>query len=207
MKVVDVGANHGLFALEASHLIGPTGIVYGFEPAPATAAQLKMILKRNAISNVVIEEAAVGGFCGEVQLRIHETRTGLNTLAKRDILWQGKILHADRVVSIPQITLDTFVERIGITHVDVLKIDVEGFELGVLQGASSLLKRKAVSFIMLEIDEGTYGNADVDPRSVVEEIERHDYSLYEITADGECGDRVGLDHRFSPSANYLAKPN
>src|SRR5262249_21180929 len=52
MMVVDVGANHGMFSLEAAHLIGGAGIIHAFEPAPATRALLVSNLEANAITTV-----------------------------------------------------------------------------------------------------------------------------------------------------------
>jgi FkbM family methyltransferase len=104
MTVVDVGANHGTFALEAASFVGEAGIVYAFEPTPKTRAQLEWHLRLNGVGNVKIFPFAVGESAGTAMLRIHESATGLNSLAPAAIHWEGQTVVADEILKVPLVT-------------------------------------------------------------------------------------------------------
>jgi hypothetical protein len=60
-----------------------------------------------------------------------------------------------RTLSVPCITLDQFCEQENVPHIDVLKIDTEGHDLSVLQGAVGTLKSRGVSFVHIEFNSMT----------------------------------------------------
>ena len=111
---------------------------------------------------------------------------------------------ADTVVDVPQVTLDVHAAAHGLRHIDVVKIDVEGFELAVLRGARALLTARQITWIMLEISDTTSANAGFSATDVGFELERYGYHLHEITPPGEIGRRVLGSERF-PGANYIAQ--
>lgn len=205
MTVVDVGANHGLFTIEALEFIRPGGRVHAFEPAPATRELFETNLKANGMeADVRTFSAAVGAAPGEARLRIHDEWSGLNTLAARDITWLGRELKADRIVSVPIVTLDAHAAEQGLDRIDFLKIDVEGFELDVLKGARGLLDAGRVGFVMLEVGDVTCANAGVEPAAILSELGRSGYTLRSIRADGGAGGRIEGFPSSTFSANFLA---
>ncbi len=206
MTVIDVGANHGLFSLEAAHLVGPSAIVHAFEPTPSTREVLESNLAANGLDRVRIFPVALGDRPGTARLRVHRELSGLNTLASDDITWNHRTLRADAIVEVPITTLDAHAEAEGLDRIDFLKIDVEGFELGVIRGARGLLASRRVDRIMLEIGDVTCGNAGVDPCDLLTELESLGYALNEITPDGELADRVRAFPGATFSANYVALP-
>lgn len=206
MCVVDVGANHGLFSLEAAHLVGPEGVIHAFEPTPSTRALLERNLAANGLGRVRVFPAALGDAPGTARLRVHREMSGLNTLAPDDITWNHRTLRADAIVEVPITTLDAHTEAQGIGRIDFLKIDVEGFELGVIRGARGLLASRCVDRIMLEIGDVTCGNAGVSPIDLLTELESLGYALHAITPDGEVVDRVRSFPGATFSANYIALP-
>lgn len=206
MIVVDVGANHGLFSLEAAHLTGREGVVHAFEPTPSTRAILESNLAANGLGRVRVFPTALGDAPGTARLRVHRELSGLNTLAPDDITWNRRTLRADAVVDVPITTLDAHAQAEGLDRIDFLKIDVEGFELGVIRGARGLLGRKQVGRIMLEIGDVTCGNAGVAPLDLLTELESLGYALMAITPDGEVAERVRSFPGATFSANYIAFP-
>jgi FkbM family methyltransferase len=206
MTVVDVGANHGMFSLEAALLVGGEGVVHAFEPTPSTRALLQNNLAVNGLTTVKIFPSALGDTPGTARLRVHRELSGLNTLAARDITWNRKTLHADEVIDVPVTTLDAHAEAEGLGRIDFLKIDVEGFELGVIRGARGLLRDGRVDRIMLEIGDGTCANAGIAPIEILNEIESLGYRLHSISPEGEAGDRVVSFPSTGFSANFLAVP-
>ncbi len=206
MTVVDVGANHGMFSLEAAHLTGPEGIVHAFEPAPATRRILLGNLAENGLTTVSVFPFALGESPGVARLRVHRELSGLNTLADHDITWNQKTLHADEIVEVPLTTLDAHAEAERLGRIDFLKIDVEGFELAAIRGARGLLTARRIDRIMLEIGDLTCANAGVEPIELLNEFETLGYQLHAISPQGEVVDRVRSFPSATFSANFFAVP-
>lgn len=205
MIVVDVGANHGCFTMEAAHFVGQTGSVHAFEPAPRTRLQLQRHLETNGLNNVKVFSAAAGDTIGTGRLRVHHDHTGLNTLALNDIYWLGRTLKADEVIEVPIVSLDAHAASQGLSTIDLLKIDVEGFELAVVRGARGLLTTRRIAWIILEIADCASANAGLSPVALLNELDRLGYPVYEITSRGEIGERVRGPRPF-PGANFIAHP-
>jgi FkbM family methyltransferase len=205
MTVVDVGANHGLFSLEAAHFVGPSGRIHAFEPARRTRATLAANLRANGLDDrVEVYPMALGAAPGMARLRIHHEQSGLNSLADDDIRWNRRRLAADAVEDVAVTTLDDHAAARGLGSIDFLKIDVEGFERDVLRGARGLLGRRGVRWIMVEVGDLTCANARVEPAEVLDELSSHGYRLFAIDADGGIGEPVESFPSGSLAANLLA---
>jgi FkbM family methyltransferase len=126
--VFDVGANIGLTSLEFARVAQR---VLAFEPNPPTAERLERNLAANNIGNVTILRSAVGATSGTVTF--HESVQA--TLSSASVVPPGLV----RSFEVPLTTLDDEWIAAGRPAVSVLKIDVEGGEFAVLQGASALL--------------------------------------------------------------------
>ena len=136
--VYDIGAHFGYYALLASKLVGTEGRVLAFEPSPPNLARLYRHIELNRCSNVQVLELAVSDREGSAHF---ETRTGsgLGHLAP------------DGPVEVKVTRLDALQ---GYPLPNVMKIDVEGAEVGVLQGATSLLAAaKPTIFLSLHADD------------------------------------------------------
>ncbi len=148
--VFDVGANIGLSALEFARNAGPSGKVFAFEPHPDTAARLRANLDRNSVTNVEIVQSAVGAELGTITFNESADATlSSATLVPRNLV---------RSFDVPLTTVDNAWTDAGKPAVSALKIDVEGGELAVLQGATELLARDHPA-ILLE----AWGANQLDP--------------------------------------------
>jgi FkbM family methyltransferase len=139
--VLDIGAHIGLVTLPVSTVLGQGGTVHAFEPARANAELLRRHLKSNRIVNADVVEALVGAEDRE-EVRFYESAGphGQNSIVQKrspaaggewnDFSWTRK----------PQLSIDSYCQRRGITP-QVIKIDVEGAEIGVLRGAHKTLTR------------------------------------------------------------------
>jgi FkbM family methyltransferase len=204
MTVIDVGANHGMFSLEAAHLIGRQGLVHAFEPTPGTRELLLNNLAANGISTVTVFPSALAEEPGTARLRVHREMSGLNTLAATDVTWNRQKLVADQIIEVPVTTLDAHVREEGLSRIDFLKIDVEGFGLGGIRGARELLGEKRVGMILLEIGDVTCATAGVDPMDLLNELESQGYQLRSINSEGRITDRVRTFPSTTFSANFVA---
>jgi FkbM family methyltransferase len=134
--VYEVGAFVGNYTLQASALVGPTGRVIAFEPSPRNLALLKEHLRINAITNVTLVEAAVGERSGSTAFSVDASRPALSRPAD------------DGTARVAMVSLDDFSQTPGAPLPDLIKIDVVGTELGVLKGATHLLKSHHPPLIM-----------------------------------------------------------
>jgi len=125
--VLDVGANVGLTTLVASRAVGDSGKVYAFEPHPAVFAYLEDNLALNGAGNVVAENVALGDRDGTVC--ISDMRSDDHNFIER----------SGAGLEVPERRLDRL--DTGESRVALLKIDVEGYERFVLEGAAQTLER------------------------------------------------------------------
>ena len=142
---VDVGANVGYFTMLMANS-ARTGSVHAFEPLPMNVALLKASIELNGFTNIHVNQCAVGDRTGEISF-VQSTDTAYSSL--RDT---GRKL-AEHAFRVPMITLDDYLERVGITRVDVIKADVEGSEELVVEGATKLLNNRAARprLVLLEL--------------------------------------------------------
>lgn len=128
--VVDVGANAGMFSAWAGAHVGPGGTVLAMEPHPTT---FQMTAKTVAAlpSRGVAIQCAAGARPGRMTLTVPGTTTLEATLA--DTIGGTKI-------AVDVSTIDIELARHGISSFDLLKIDVEGWEIQALDGAADALR-------------------------------------------------------------------
>lgn len=125
--VYDVGAHVGYFTAIAALRVGAAGRVVAFEPRPVNLRLLRGHVKVNRLDNVTVVGVGVGRETGSARF---EEGTGSGT---------GK-LSGSGALTVPVVHLDGVVEE-GYPAPDFIKIDVEGGELDVLEGARGLLER------------------------------------------------------------------
>lgn len=130
---VDVGANIGYYPRMASRLVGPAGHVYAVEPQPPAIELLRANLA--GLANATLLPLAMGEAEGEVDFFVRE-RGDLSSLEPTNELDPGI---ATTAVKVRMSTLDR--ELAAAKRVDLVKIDVEGFELQVLRGARETISR------------------------------------------------------------------
>lgn len=133
--VFDIGAHIGLYALPASRVLAPDGRCYAFEPAAANVSALERHVALNGCENITVVPSLVGGAdCDAVPFHEQPSVVGMNSIVVTD--------HAERYLRTMRVqtTLDTYCASHGLLP-DVIKIDVEGGELGVLDGARAILAR------------------------------------------------------------------
>jgi FkbM family methyltransferase len=141
--VVDVGANVGIHTLSMARL-APAGKVLAFEPHPVTVERLRANLSLNEVDNVRVFQVALLDEQREVSLYDSEgSNRGMATLHSYEG-WTE--------MTVPGVTLDEVVRKEGIPTIDLIKIDVEGYESQVIAGASAVLARDRPSLIFEYVD-------------------------------------------------------
>jgi FkbM family methyltransferase len=199
---IDAGANIGYTTSILGVRVGPKGRVHSFEPHHQVFESLREnveIWKRDRrCGSFVLHQAALGRETGKALLH---TNDGFRT--NRGTAWISENVEASpdvRVIEVPIRNLDSLLgedETIG-----VLKMDVQGHELGVLQGMARLLQRRAVRDIVFE-EEATF------PAPTHEYLKSHGYSIFGLqrTFAGVRSlpdAQPAVDPESGPVPNYLA---
>jgi FkbM family methyltransferase len=179
MKIVDVGANVGYYATKWGAMIGGTGELHAFEPNPKLAPFIHENFTLSGLHHHCrYYTHAVGAAYGEATLTLMENSTGLATLRGAEM--PPGVVTTHKVVVAP---LDGVLGNMS--HVDLMKIDVEGYEPSVIDGAKQLIARSPDCAFHLEVQTGW----EVDGRSIRE-------TLRPLT-DGRRAFVIGRDSRLT----------
>lgn len=177
---LDIGANIGFYSVLLSRLCGPTGRVWAFEPVPETHWRLRETLALNRCENVTPIQGAVGEKSGTACMNLFDDKhSEWNTLGKPAVrIAYAKTVSPSKSIEVPSLSLDTFCEAEAIQRIHFMKVDVEGFELSVFQGAKRLLGEGLVDCICFEISKEPLKGAGVESRAVFEVLETYGYLVY-----------------------------
>ena len=150
----DVGANLGVYVIQFSSMVGPTGKVVGFEPNPHALRMLHHHVAINNLSNVRIIEAAAGEAPGTADFYAAKWN-GMGRLGAPN----SGLKETERF-TVPVTTVDEQVAQTGLVP-DFILIDVEGFEIVVLEGARDTLLRHRPT-VVVEMHPGVWASAHTD---------------------------------------------
>jgi FkbM family methyltransferase len=123
---VDVGANVGTYAMVLARHTGSTGKVIAVEPHPVTHARLAFNRAASGFSQVALVAAAAGPSDGELLIETDGDNLGASHIASSE--------PSGNAIAVPSLRLQRILGDAGVSRVDALKIDVEGFEDRVLTG-------------------------------------------------------------------------
>jgi len=188
---IDVGSNIGLYSILAEKC-NKKIVSYAFEPAPANAKRLLVNFNLNEIKNCKLIQKAVGDSDGSVSFFVpsDNSSTSVSSTSKAfTSSWHNEPVK----ITVPQITLDTFVKEEKIEKVDLIKMDAEYYELNVLRGSVDLFKHhkpsvicevniyEILSFYLPDMKNKISKSLSYDIENFFKEI---DYSIYSIGKDG-----------------------
>jgi FkbM family methyltransferase len=171
--VIDVGASWGLFTYHLARRVGKSGQVYSFEPHPDNALMLRKLAK--ARPYVHFSPVAVSDEAGRAELLVPRQQDRLVT-AQASLAhgFDGQGVDVEEI-EVPTVRLD---DEVGpAVHVDFVKIDVEGHEMSVLRGGSSMFQRSRPS-ILIEIEQR---HLSVPIEDVFQQVEELGYHLFCVT--------------------------
>lgn len=184
-RCLDIGANVGWFAIHAADRVGPTGHVHAFEPRAETTRLLeRSILENSFETRITLHKIALGDRDASAELLGCETSTNLGgfRLARDD----GDVFDGMTSETVPMVTLDS----LSIDGpIRLIKIDVEGAEPLVLNGARKLLARDRPLILSEVFGPGLRQVANMDVAGYTDLIADLGYRIHALD-DGTVGERI-----------------
>ena len=184
LVIFDVGANIGKYAELVLSVFEDIKIaLHCFEPSAKTFELLESNTEIADKAHIILNNFALGSCHGRRELYSDQVGSGLASLTKRRLEHFGIDFNFIEICEID--TLDEYCGRNNIDMIDLLKIDVEGHELDVLEGSRAMLKKAAIKFIQFE-----FGGCDIDTRIFIQDFfyffKPFDFEIYRITPSGYC---------------------
>lgn len=200
MTVLDIGAHHGLYTLLASKGVGRHGKVLAFEPSPRECLRLQKHLRVNRCKNVSVEPYALGRECGETDFFVVEgSRDWGNSLRP------PAVPEPTRTVRIPVRKLDDVLAERRLEQVDLIKLDVEGGELGVLRGARRILQTAPRPAILAEVEDTRTLPWGYAAREITKLLARWNYRWFALSEGNELNPVSPDDDAYD--SNLVALPD
>ncbi|MCE2772090.1 MAG: FkbM family methyltransferase [Bacteroidetes bacterium] len=199
MVFYDIGANIGFFSLIAAEKVTPHGHVYSFEPVTGTHDRLVENIQLNNIDkHVTTFLAAASNHAGEAQIYIPD---------KKMDAWNSLAIKPEtssyRLETIKTIVLDELVASNTLRSPDIIKIDVEGWELHVLRGLQQTLQKHHPT-LFIEFTSQNLKAAGSSCTELADFIRALGYQLYEYDP---CYKNLLVQHDFNfEHKNLIAKP-
>lgn len=197
--IFDVGAHYGVVSQEFRKMF-PGSVIYAFEPFPESFARLventKQDAEIHALNFGLADHAGSRLFCSN-------TSPATNSLLQSDTrgvsTWGSSLLETNNTIEASFDTIDSFLSRYQIPGIDILKLDVQGAESLVMQGAAEACSRGLISLVYSEIiTQPTYsGQQRLDEAlSVFYECGFDLYNIYNFSRTS-CGRMRQIDAIFT----------
>ncbi|MDB5150370.1 MAG: hypothetical protein JWQ57_4390 [Mucilaginibacter sp.] len=174
---IDIGANIGLQSIRMAQCVGNSGHVYSFEPLNYLQNKLKRNIGLNKLENITLFPFALSDQAGEITYSIDEHKWNQGTFSLNDKNSGNKTQQISIKVA------DQLTEIQELPRVDLVKIDVEGFEFQVLKGLEATLK-KHTPRIIFEYDSNYWSGTGQQISNCFSFLKTLNYDLYQVTSVG-----------------------
>lgn len=194
--VFDVGANFGLYSVLASARLRG-GSLHAFEPNPELFPILKSNLEKRPFGRLEAHQVAIGAMRGNVAFNCAVDSAFSSIIETERVA-------TERTVVVPMTTIEAFMEERGIPRVDLVKIDVEGYEPEVLQGARRLLERPDAPIVFIEVAQANLQPRKMTQGAVLDELVRCGYEV--LVAEPQLRPLTGVERDSGriEAENFLA---
>jgi FkbM family methyltransferase len=170
--VVDAGANIGIYSQFLSRCVGPAGVVHSFEPSPENFRRLQSGTRN--LANIRVSQAAVGEYSGRAKLYLSDQ---LNV----DHRTYSTEAESRRSVPIDIVALDDYFKPDE--RVDLIKMDIQGYELHALRGANRVLADNPGAKLLLELWPHGLEQAGASWLELLDVLQSKNMDLYQVTTN------------------------
>lgn len=193
--VVDAGANIGLISIFAAQRVGTSGLVLAFEPHPETVSILKRNILMNKLNQVRVFSVGLGSrnYKSKIYSNLH-----INRGASSMVSFQNDSVAYD----IDVMVIDEVMEANNIDRVNLLKVDVEGYEMEVLKGAEKLLSSDNGPILVVECSN-TRQNFNYSTEDLFRFLTHtHGYSVFRFAISKEKVSKLIPVHNYDELPNH-----
>lgn len=185
MRILDIGANIGYYAIMERRMVGPSGRLVAVEPSPSNIELLKRNLALNGIDDVEVISGAVSDTSGMRSFSLSKM-SNLNTFHPTDDV---RVAMSGEVIDVPTMTVSEIAARTWAP--DLMRMDVEGHEVEVINGMlPAILAGTLRPMIIFETHLTRYG-ADHDMAATLRQLFDCGYHVRYAASSWEAGtDRV-----------------
>jgi len=176
MTVVDIGANIGYYTLIAAKLVGNSGKVYAFEPEPDNYKLLCKNIEINGYTNIIPVNKAVSNKCGITKLFLDQVNSGNPSFS------QDNVFEKAGSVEVETVTMSEFFQH---QKIDFIKMDVQGAEGLIVDGAGEILKQDELK-IMMEFWPAGLNNLGTEPLELVYKLRGFGFKIKVIDKATRC---------------------
>lgn len=189
-KVIDIGANYGVYTLSMARAVGPSGRIWAFEPTSSTAKSLTKSIVANGFGNVIVDQRGVSQERATLHLSLNDN-SELNEIVRAPNVAMNGATELIEVAS-----LDELSEQYGWTDIAFMKIDAEGEESRIIRGGRKFFANNS-PLVQYEVKAGPDLHMEL-----VEEFRSIGYAPYRLIpglnllaplADGESVDAFLLN--------------
>jgi FkbM family methyltransferase len=186
----DIGAQAGDYMVEMALLVGSSGCVFAYEPIPHYAELIDSTLRANHLTNVSFKAAAVGLEPGTISVP--------RTMLTGSLLKPGRIANGGSAAPMAQVPIVRLDDEIP--HLDAIKIDVEGFEVHVLNGMKRLIDSNPALIMLLEVHNKQLpiaGSSLAELAALL--LQNHHFFIYQVSEKHCLCSKAALPvNRFRP---------
>ncbi len=175
--IIDGGANVGYVTYQFQKRF-PSAKIFSFEPNPTVFENLKTSYEKD--QNIITLNKGIGDTNGELQFNINKN-TGVSSFLEPNSFHKANLARkALPSIKVPIVNLSDFLKEQNITQLDILKLDIEGYELKALQGLEEELEKDKVKVILTEFNLiPTYIEQPLI-HHMIGFLENFEYSVYNI---------------------------
>lgn len=176
MTFIDIGANTGYYSAWAISLMRGRGRILAFEPDPESRRYLEATRSANMCAMMTVVPVAASDHNGETELYLNKDNRGDNRLYANELCGEA--------IRIDCRTIDEVLRDSGIESVDLVKMDVQGYEGHVLRGMRETLQRSPNLTLLMEFWPYGLTQAGSAPSEILSMIEESGFTVKELLKNG-----------------------
>ena len=193
MNVIDIGANVGYYSALTSDAVGPKGIILAIEPDPESFKYLLKTIQASKFKNIRPFLKAASDHNNILPLFISKDNRGDNRLYKTK--------QKRNSINVETIRVDELIIENEIDQIDLIKIDVQGYEPKVIRGMQKIITSSNKITLLTEFWPQGIIDAGENPKDFLETLRNLDFSLYELNKQGKLillrkEDDANLIHKY-----------
>lgn len=194
-KVCDIGAHYGYFAMMMAQNVGESGQCIAFEPSNDNYQKIQKSIEINKLTNICIEQYAVSDHDGTVRFILHDNSFMGHINDDESFQTNTAQIKSEEVKTC---TLDTYCTDKDLHPISFIKIDVEGAEKRVLDGATMTIQND-LPVLLIEIH--TFMDLETNARPIIIQLNERGYKVYHLGTD------ILVDPLIFTGGHVLAVPN